>query len=50
MRRHTGEKPFKCTVCDHRCSQKVNLQRHNMYVGSYMHVKCAVTKVLIKLV
>ena len=25
---HTGEKPFSCTICDHSCSQKINLRKH----------------------
>lgn len=27
-RNHTGEKPFKCTVCDHACSQSAKLKKH----------------------
>ena len=25
---HEGKKPFKCDICDYRCSQKVNMNRH----------------------
>ncbi|XP_030617846.1 zinc finger protein 516 isoform X2 [Delphinapterus leucas] len=28
MRKHTGEKPYKCPYCDHRASQKGNLKIH----------------------
>ncbi|XP_043923041.1 zinc finger protein 516 isoform X2 [Protopterus annectens] len=28
MRKHTGEKPYKCPYCDHRSSQKGNLKIH----------------------
>ena len=28
MRKHTGEKPFKCTYCDYRCNQKGQLKNH----------------------
>lgn len=27
-RTHTGEKPFKCSVCDHSCTQSSKLKRH----------------------
>lgn len=27
-RAHTGEKPYKCTVCDHACAQSSKLKRH----------------------
>ncbi|XP_044728209.1 B-cell lymphoma/leukemia 11A [Chrysoperla carnea] len=27
-RTHTGERPYKCTVCDHACSQSSKLKRH----------------------
>lgn len=27
-RTHTGELPYKCTVCDHACSQSSKLKRH----------------------
>ena len=25
---HGNEKPFKCTICDHRCALKHNLSQH----------------------
>ena len=25
---HGSEKPFKCTICDHRCALKHNLSQH----------------------
>ncbi|XP_002697699.2 zinc finger protein 516 isoform X1 [Bos taurus] len=28
MRKHTGEKPYKCPYCDHRAAQKGNLKIH----------------------
>uniref|UniRef100_W5M8Q5 Zinc finger protein 516 n=1 Tax=Lepisosteus oculatus TaxID=7918 RepID=W5M8Q5_LEPOC len=28
MRKHTGDKPYKCPYCDHRASQKGNLKIH----------------------
>ncbi|XP_068189372.1 zinc finger protein 516-like [Antennarius striatus] len=28
MRRHTGEKPYKCPYCDHRAAQKGSLKAH----------------------
>ena len=28
MTSHTGIKPYKCGVCNYRCSQKANLERH----------------------
>uniref|UniRef100_A0A3P9A5J7 C2H2-type domain-containing protein n=1 Tax=Esox lucius TaxID=8010 RepID=A0A3P9A5J7_ESOLU len=28
MRRHTGEKPYKCPYCDHRVAQKGSLKAH----------------------
>ncbi|XP_006897307.1 PREDICTED: zinc finger protein 516 [Elephantulus edwardii] len=28
MRKHTGEKPYRCPYCDHRASQKGNLKIH----------------------
>lgn len=27
-RTHTGEKPYKCSVCDHACTQSSKLKRH----------------------
>lgn len=27
-RAHTGERPYKCTVCDHACTQSSKLKRH----------------------
>lgn len=27
-RAHTGERPYKCSVCDHACSQSSKLKRH----------------------
>lgn len=27
-RSHTGEKPFKCNICNHRCTQQSKLKRH----------------------
>lgn len=27
-RAHTGEKPYKCTVCEHACAQSSKLKRH----------------------
>ena len=28
MRKHTGEKPFRCNMCMYRCSQRSNLRIH----------------------
>lgn len=28
VRRHLGEKPYKCSICDHRCAKKSNLNAH----------------------
>lgn len=28
MRSHSGEKPFRCEICLHRFTQKINLKRH----------------------
>lgn len=28
MKVHTGEKPYKCEICDFRCSQKYHLKSH----------------------
>jgi KRAB domain-containing zinc finger protein len=27
-RTHTGEKPYKCTECSHRCTQKGSMKIH----------------------
>ncbi|KFW90105.1 B-cell lymphoma/leukemia 11A, partial [Phalacrocorax carbo] len=27
-RSHTGEKPYKCNLCDHACTQASKLKRH----------------------
>uniref|UniRef100_A0A8D9AVJ8 Zinc finger protein 64 homolog, isoforms 1 and 2 n=1 Tax=Cacopsylla melanoneura TaxID=428564 RepID=A0A8D9AVJ8_9HEMI len=28
VRRHTGEKPYKCSYCDYKCSVKGNITTH----------------------
>ena len=28
MRKHTGEKPYACSVCNYRCNQKGQLKNH----------------------
>lgn len=33
-RTHTGEKPYKCTLCPYRAAQKVHLQHHIMRIHS----------------
>ena len=33
---HTGEKPFKCDMCDYASNRKTNLQRHKRF-------KCVMT-------
>uniref|UniRef100_A0A8D0G6J3 Zinc finger protein 516 n=1 Tax=Sphenodon punctatus TaxID=8508 RepID=A0A8D0G6J3_SPHPU len=40
MRKHTGEKPYKCPYCDHRASQKGNLKIHirSHRTGTISHV------------
>ena len=29
---HEGKKPHKCSICDYRCAQKTNLNRHILSV------------------
>ncbi|XP_039276761.1 zinc finger protein 761 [Nilaparvata lugens] len=31
QRIHTGEKPYKCDICNFKCAQKEGLKRHTMY-------------------
>lgn len=41
-RSHTGEKPYKCNLCDHACTQASKLKRHmktHMHKSSPMTVK-----------
>ncbi|KAM5227674.1 B-cell lymphoma/leukemia 11A isoform 3-T3 [Ctenodactylus gundi] len=41
-RSHTGEKPYKCSLCDHACTQASKLKRHmktHMHKASPMTVK-----------
>ncbi|XP_053324343.1 zinc finger protein 516 [Spea bombifrons] len=41
MRKHTGEKPYKCPYCDHRAAQKGNLKIHlrTHRTGTISHVQ-----------